>query len=120
MKRVLLVEDNYASALLICDYLLGIGWLVTHAADGDGFLDKVRACEPQIIVLDWLLPATNGLELLQALRQEPELRHIPAVVISAAATRRQREQALAAGANDYLLKPFSFEKLTSVLEQLAL
>ncbi len=117
MKRVLLVEDNRAAAMLLCDYLMATGWAVHHLPDGQDFLDQIRTFQPQVIALDLALPGIPGIDLLRKLRQDPQMQHLPVVVISALAARSKEIEARNAGANDYLLKPFTLESLTAALER---
>ncbi len=117
MRRILIFEGNPLSASLVEEYLTSVGWMVFHAMDVKHVLETAGTCQPQVIVLSLGFPVEPVLAVLRALKQNPDLQLIPVVVISAVATRRQQTQALAAGATDYLLKPFTFEQLALTLEQ---
>jgi DNA-binding response OmpR family regulator len=103
--HVLLIEDepNIAEAL---QFLLSRdGLRVTHLGDGLGALDLVRSDRPDLVILDHMLPGLSGLEILGALRADPETQAIPVMMLTARG--RDREAAERAGADRFISKPFS-------------
>ena len=114
--RILLVEDDESSAMLLRDYLQTVGYQVEHIAEGTGFLQQVRSFRPNLILLDVQLPdGITGLDLLIELRQEPQWQHLPVVMVTAMAMAGDRERCLNAGANDYLSKPVRVVQLEDIL-----
>ncbi len=114
--RILLVEDDARSALLLQDYLRATGHQVQHLIDGTDFLLKVREFRPNLILLDVQLSSDlTGLDLLTQLRQQTDGDRFPVIMITAMAMSGDRETFLAAGANDYLSKPVNVIQLESVL-----
>ncbi|AFZ31248.1 multi-sensor signal transduction histidine kinase [Gloeocapsa sp. PCC 7428] len=110
--RILLVDDNPD----IRDYLTRI--LSKHAqvaavADGAAALSSVQAQLPDLILSDVMMPNLDGFELLQALRSDPRTREIPIILLSARAGEAAIVEGLEAGADDYLIKPFSAQELVS-------
>jgi|GEM_PF-649223 len=116
--RVLLVEDDPRSAIVLQDYLQAFGHQVEHLTDGDRFLDAVERLQPQLILLDVQLGSgRTGLELLTELRIQPQLQDIPVIMVTAMAMTGDREAFIAAGANDYLSKPVAIAQLERLLSK---
>lgn len=115
-KPILLVEDDDKSAMLLQDYLQVLGYQVEHLGDGTDFIDRVRMLDPGLILLDVQLPGKlTGLDLLKVMRSQPDLKHIPVVIITARAMDGDRELCLATGANYYISKPIGIAKLEAAL-----
>jgi len=117
-RRILFVEDDTYSAILLKDYLHAIGHTLEHRTNGDRILECIRTFKPDLVLLDVELKSNlTGLDLLITLRQQPDLHHIPVVMVTAMAMSGDRETFLAAGANDYLSKPLDIVRLESLLLQ---
>jgi two-component system phosphate regulon response regulator PhoB len=114
---VLLVEDDRPLRDLMELRLTRLGFHVSVAGDGVEALKMIREHPPQVILLDILLPQMNGLELMRLLRDEPNAPAIPIIVISALGFREVVQQAIAAGAQDFMLKPFDMHALTEKLSK---
>jgi DNA-binding response OmpR family regulator len=104
-RHVLLVEDEANIAEAIQFLLTRDGWRVTHLGDGTGVLDLVRKDRPDLVILDHMLPGISGLEVLAALRADPDLAGLPVMVLTARG--RDRDMAERAGADRFMSKPFS-------------
>jgi PAS domain S-box-containing protein len=116
--RILLVEDDLCSATLLQDYLRTVGHQVDHLSDGTDFLKRVRAFKPHLILMDiQLSQEVTGLDLLQDLRSQPDLCHLPVVIVTAMAMNGDREKFLQAGATNYVSKPLDIVQLESLLMQ---
>jgi len=114
--RILLVESDERSALLLKDYLQVIGHKVEHLTDSRSFLNVVRHFQPNLILMDVQLRGDyTGLDLLAALRQEPDMKHLKVVMVTALAMAGDRERCIEAGADDYLSKPIGIAQLEAVL-----
>jgi signal transduction histidine kinase len=108
--RVLLADDNadmrgYFGTLLSPDYQL------ETAADGEAALQAARRSRPEVIISDVMMPRLDGFGLIKALRADAALRDIPVILVSARAGEESRIEGLDAGADDYLVKPFSAREL---------
>lgn len=109
--RVLIVEDEAAIATLL-DYNLGKeGFEVFLAADGEEGLYKVEELQPDIIILDWMMPKISGIEVCRRIRSRSETRNIPVIMLTACSEESDRIRGLDTGADDYLTKPFSTNEL---------
>jgi signal transduction histidine kinase/DNA-binding response OmpR family regulator len=108
--RVLLVDDN-ADMRDYVARLLRQHWAVETAADGLQALAAARRAVPGLVLTDVMMPNLNGFGLLQALRDDPQTRSVPVVMLSARAGEEARVEGLAVGADDYLIKPFSAKEL---------
>jgi signal transduction histidine kinase/DNA-binding response OmpR family regulator/streptogramin lyase len=108
---VLVVEDNEDLRRYVADYLSGF-YQVLMAFDGRQGLDMALTEVPDLIVSDVMMPELDGLELVSRLKRDERTSHIPVVLLTAKATYGSRLQGLRAGADDYLIKPFSLEELS--------
>ena len=108
-KRVLVVEDDPSIAIGLRINLESEGYVVHLAEDGEAGLDLARTIEPDLIVLDVMLPKRNGLEVLHDLRAEG--RTMPIIILSAKAAEMDKVAGLELGAEDYVAKPFSLAEL---------
>ncbi len=116
---VLYIEDEPANAVLVRRTLAQRTHLrLLHAASGEAGLDLAKDRLPSLILLDLNLPGIGGAEVLRCLQQDANTANIPVVVISADATPSQIERLLAAGARDYLTKPFKIQNFLAVVDQI--
>jgi DNA-binding response OmpR family regulator len=107
-KRILLVEDDEALARVLEDNLVFEGFEVVWAADGESAFDKVRAVRPDLILLDIMLPGTDGFDLIGRLGSK---RRTPIIMLTARVRKSDRLRGLNLGADDYITKPFDLEEL---------
>ncbi len=115
-SRILLVEHDERSAMLLKDYLEVIGHKVEHLTNTTDFLKLVRSCKPDLILMDVNLRGSyTGFELLAALRLESDTKKIRVVMVTALAMAGDRERCLEAGADDYLSKPIGIAQLEAIL-----
>ena len=109
--RVLVVEDEEALTTLL-EYNLGKeDFDVQIAVDGEEALMRIDESQPDIIILDWMLPKISGIEVCRRLRSKPETRNIPVIMLTARSEEADRIRGLETGADDYLTKPFSMNEL---------
>jgi DNA-binding response OmpR family regulator len=110
LPLVLIVDDNPDMSLLV-SRMLGATFRVEVAADGETGLAQARAVRPDLIVTDVIMPGLPGDKLVAAVRGDAELRGTPVLAMSGRGDDAMRVAVLRAGANDYLVKPFSAEEL---------
>ena len=109
--RILVVEDEAAIAELIAVNLRHAGYAPVLAADSRAAQREVDAHLPEAILLDWMLPGESGLALARRWRAHPRTREIPILMLTARADETDRVSGLDAGADDYIVKPFSTKEL---------
>jgi signal transduction histidine kinase len=110
---VLLVDDNADMRDYVTGLLCDRGWSVEPCANGLEALEAARVTSPDIVVTDVMMPGLDGFGLLRALRADPQTREIPVIMLSARAGEEPRIEGLDAGADDYLVKPFSAHELVA-------
>jgi len=118
-KRILLVEDE-ANILEAIGFILSRdGWEVLGHGKGETALAEIDRVDPDILVLDVMLPGRSGLDILRDLRERPATRALPVLLLTAKGQARDREQAMALGANAFLTKPFSNDELVATVRSLS-
>jgi phosphate regulon transcriptional regulator PhoB len=110
-SRVLIVEDEPDIRELVVHHLKREGYQVSAAASGEEALRQVQAAPPDLVLLDLMMPAMNGLEVCRRLRQDPVTASLPIVMLTAKGDEVDRVVGLEIGADDYVVKPFSPKEL---------
>jgi two-component system phosphate regulon response regulator PhoB len=105
--RRLLVEDDGALVELIDFHLGKAGFETTKTASGDEALLLVRESVPDLVLLDWMIEGTSGIEVCRRLRRMPETKNVPVIMMTARGEETDRVRGLDTGADDYITKPFS-------------
>src|SRR5512143_875478 len=108
MTRILLVEDTSDLARVIVRELEASGYQVVHASDGLSAMRLYEKEQPDLLILDWMLPQLDGLEVLRRIRQTSA---VPVLMLTARGEETDRVVGLEVGADDYLTKPFSMREL---------
>ena len=108
---ILVMEDEDALATLLQYNLEKEGYDVVVAADGEEGLVQVDERQPDMVLLDWMLPKVSGIEVCRRLRGRPETRNLPIIMLTARGEESDRVRGLDTGADDYLTKPFSMVEL---------
>ena len=114
-ERILIIEDDEAILKVLRRVLTYEGYQVDTALDGQSGLNMVRDVLPDLIVLDWMLPGMDGLEVCRRLRAAGS---VPILMLTAKDTIQDRVQGLDAGADDYLIKPFELDELLARIRAL--
>jgi two-component system, OmpR family, response regulator MprA len=110
---VLVIDDEESIVDLIKLGLKYEGFEVVAASDGEEGIDAAQRANPIFIILDWMLPDMDGLEVCRRLRSNPTTHDIPILLLTAKGEVGSRVEGLNTGADDYLTKPFSFEELVA-------
>ncbi|WP_306046665.1 response regulator transcription factor [Nioella sp. MMSF_3534] len=118
-RRVLLVEDEINIFEAISFLLSRDGWEVSGHGNGATALDEIARLDPDVLVLDVMLPGRSGLDILRDLRKQPETADLPVLMLTAKGQSKDRDLALALGANAYLTKPFSNSEMVETLNRVA-
>jgi len=108
MRKILIAEDNVEISDMMRNYLLRAGHVVYQAYDGAQALDLAGKMQPDLVLLDIMMPVADGYEVCRKLRNTMD---IPIIVVSAKVAEEDKERMFALGADDYLTKPFSFNEM---------
>ncbi|AXS39618.1 phosphate regulon transcriptional regulator PhoB [Breoghania sp. L-A4] len=111
MPKVLVVEDEEPLRLLLQYNLESEGYTVETSARGDEAELRLRETQPDLLLLDWMLPGLSGIELCRRLRAREETERLPVIMLTARGEEAERIRGLSTGADDYVVKPFSIPEL---------
>ncbi len=110
MSQIIVVDDELPNRLIL-EELLGDDYEVVSFESGNELLDKVSNCQPDLILLDVMMPGLNGIEACQQLKSQPDYRGLPVIFVSALSSSEDRLAGYGAGGDDYITKPFDDEEL---------
>ena len=117
-RRVLLVDDETSIIKVVGKRLEVAGYEVLTAMDGDEGLTKASLGNPDVIVLDLMMPKVNGFEVCAALKKDPKYQHIPVIIFTGKGRAMDEQICRECGANAYLTKPHKPEELIEQIEAL--
>jgi len=118
--NVLVVDDFLTMRRILKNILKQVGYSkMEEAEDGAQALDMIKNADPpfELIIADWNMPKMTGIELLKAIRADPELKHLPVIMVTAEAQKSRVLEAVQAGVSNYIVKPFTAETVKTKLEQ---
>ncbi|HBQ23122.1 MAG: phosphate regulon transcriptional regulatory protein PhoB [SAR116 cluster bacterium] len=108
---VLLAEDDAAIRMLLNHHLVGEGYRVVEAQDGDIAWAHLSDNLPDLAVLDWMMPGISGLEICRRVRSTAKMKSLPIILLTARGEESDRIRGLNTGADDYIVKPFSISEV---------
>ena len=111
MKKILLIEDDSDLFSLLRYNLEKEGYSLTGQQTGKGAIELCRQVRPDLILLDIMLPDSDGLDICKGIRKDPDLAAVPIIFLTARASETDRIVGLEIGANDYVVKPFFVREL---------
>ena len=106
-QKILVVEDNELNLKLFCDLLRAHGYSAEPVRDGREALDRARDFSPDLVVMDIQMPHVSGLELIERIKADEELKRVPVMAVTAYAAKGDEERIRDAGAEGYVSKPIS-------------
>jgi two-component system chemotaxis response regulator CheY len=114
--RALVVEDSGTTRKIIASFLNELGFDVSEAANGREALERLRDRElPHVAIVDWNMPELDGLGFVEAVRADHRYDEVRIMMVTTMAQKKQIVQAINAGANEYVMKPFTREMLVEKL-----
>jgi len=116
--KILLVEDNEMNRDMLSRRLQRRGYEVVTAVDGESGIALTKSESPALVLMDMSLPGIDGWEATRQLKADPATRAIPVIALTAHAMAGDREQALAAGCDDFDIKPIDLDRLLGKIEAL--
>ena len=118
MKRILVVDDEKDIAEMISDYLQRTGYQVEIAYDGREAIKKAKEYKPELITLDIMMPELDGFRVMEILKDDPETKTIPIILVSITSTKDAKNKGFTLGAHDFIPKPIDFNKLISSIDKI--
>jgi DNA-binding response OmpR family regulator len=118
LSSIVVVDDDADIVGLVALKLTAQGHVVRTAGDGEAGLRAVRAEHPDLLILDWMMPRLDGLEVCIEVRKDPSFAAMPVMFLTAKAQEGAMVQAAEAGGNDYITKPFSPQVLLTRVDEL--
>ena len=117
-QKILVVEDNELNLKLFCDLLRAHGYAVEPVRDGREALARAREFVPDMVVMDIQMPHISGLELIEQMKADADLRHMPIMAVTAYAAKGDEERIRDAGAEGYVSKPITLMKFIEAVRGL--
>ncbi len=117
-KRILVVDDERLIVLSIRQNLVMAGYQVIEALDGREALEQLEVERPDLVILDVMMPELNGWDVLTCIRDDPELRDTPVIMLTALGQEGDEREGIIRGADVYLTKPFEPAKLLELVGRL--
>ncbi|WP_419758501.1 response regulator [Acidisoma sp.] len=119
MKTILLVDDSSTLLMSMASVLERSGFAVTKATSGEDGVQKIRAAPGPfaLIITDYNMPGINGVEMIRLARKLPNARFTPILLLTTESEQRKRDDAKAAGATGWLVKPVPSDKLLQAIKQ---
>jgi DNA-binding response OmpR family regulator len=114
--RILVVDDTPANLQLIADFLSGCGYEVLPAQEGEEALKRATLALPDLILLDVMLPDTDGFDVCRRLKEQPETRDIPVIFMTALVETQDKLNGFAAGGIDYVTKPLQLSEILARMD----
>ena len=111
MSTILIVEDEPDVLLLLENRVRGAGHEVLSAIDGEQGLELAATKKPDLIILDWMMPKRDGIDVCEELRRHDPDHRLKVLMLTARSQRSDVDRAFEAGADDYIVKPFSSREL---------
>ena len=116
-KKILAVDDEPDFLSFLCMRLEVSGYSVITAKDGDEALNKARETNPDLIILDLMLPKISGFEVCRMLKFDDAFKHIPIIILSALDQKDDKSKVVDMGADAYFIKPFDFKQLLAKIQE---
>ncbi len=118
-KKILVAEDNPEMRRIVSIRLEINGYTVIGAEDGEEALEKVKQEDPDLLILDLMIPKIDGFEVCRMLKFDDKHKSMPIIILSALDQQGDREKAIKNGADAYFIKPFDLELLLNKIKNLA-
>ena len=117
--KILVVDDMSTMRRIIKNVLKQLGFTNTEEAeDGKQALEKLRGGVFGFVISDWNMPEMTGIDLLRAIRADENIKHIPVLMVTAEATKENIIEAVQAGVNNYIVKPFTADALEEKIKKI--
>ena len=119
-RKILVVDDEEQLALALRIRLQSRGYEVTTAGDGRQALELIERHQPDLVILDVLMPVMDGFEVYHLLKENPKTKDIPVIIVTAKGERKDRQLGLSSPSYNYIAKPFEVEDLLAKVREVLL
>ena len=119
IKKILVVDDSAVERYYLTDFLSKQGFSVIEAMDGDDAIIKARNYKPDLVLMDVVMPTTNGFQVTRAMSRDPELEHIPVILCTGKDGETDKVWGMRQGARGYLTKPIALDALLETIQKLS-
>jgi two-component system phosphate regulon response regulator PhoB len=109
--KIFIIEDETSIIRLVQHNLEKDGFIVSSAINGNEGLKDLKKFEPNLLLLDWMLPDLSGIEICKSIRKNTSFKNLPVIMLTAKGEEEDKIKGLDSGADDYLTKPFSYNEL---------
>ena len=109
--KIFIIEDETSIIQLVQHNLEKDGFIVSSAINGNEGLKDLKKFEPNLLLLDWMLPDLSGIEIWKSIRKDTSFKNLPVIMLTAKGEEEDKIKGLDSGADDYLTKPFSYNEL---------
>ena len=109
--KIFIIEDETSIIHLVQHNLEKDGFIVSSAINGNEGLKDLKKFEPNLLLLDWMLPDLSGIEICKSIRKDTSFKNLPVIMLTAKGEEEDKIKGLDSGADDYLTKPFSYNEL---------
>jgi len=117
--KILVVDDFSTMRRIVKNLLKQIGFQnIEEAEDGQHAFAKLKTEKYQFVISDWNMPNMTGIELLKSVRSDPELKDLPFLMVTAEAEKEKVVEAIKAGVNNYVIKPFTADRLKEKMDKI--
>ena len=117
-NRILVVEDEESLLKLESILLSSKGYSVTGVMDGRSALEEVKANKPDLVILDIMLPEIDGFEVCRQIKEDPDIRHIPVLILTAKKNNQDMARGQQVGCDAYITKPFKSARVLDMVHEL--
>jgi twitching motility two-component system response regulator PilH len=117
MPKALIIDDSAVERTIMSKVLVGLGYSILEATDGEEGEEKARQLKPDIILLDVVMPKRDGFQVCRNLRKAPETTTTPIIIITSKSQDSDKFWGMKQGANAYLVKPFNEDDLVSAIKK---
>ena len=109
--KIFIIEDESSIIKLIEHNLKKNGFIVSSSVNGNDGLKELKKFQPDLLLLDWMLPDLSGIEICKNIRKDTSIKNLPVIMLTAKGEEEDKIKGLDSGVDDYLTKPFSFNEL---------
>jgi len=116
-KKILVIDDEFELLMAMKIRLVSSGYLVETAKDGVDGINLMEQFKPGLVLLDFIMPNADGLEICRRIKSNPNLKDIPVVIVTATGEKNIEQKIREAGAQDHIVKPFDTANLLTVIKK---